>query len=129
MRLHGFTVDKDDHIYIADRGNNRVQIFDSKGVCKKKVCTSGSGNLQFSGPVDICFNHHDNHLYVVDSNNHRIQVLSTELVHKRSIGSKGIKSEQLKNPRCIAFDSHNHLYVSDHGNNCVKVFTTEGKFL
>ncbi len=56
-------------------------------------------------------------------------MLSTELVHKRSIGSKGIKSEQLKNPRCIAFDSHNHLYVSDHGNNCVKVFTTEGKFL
>ncbi len=125
----GVTVDTDDNIYVADCGNNRVQKFDSQGVFISKVGTSGSGSLQFSRPVDICFNHHDNHLYVVDSNNHRIQVLSTKLEHKRSIGSKGIKSEQLKNPRCIAFDSANNLYVSDHSNNCVKVFTTEGKFL
>ncbi len=126
---YGVTVDKDDNIYIADCGNNRIQKFDSKGVFKKKVGTSGSGSLQFSKPSDVCFNREDNNLYVVDSNNHRIQVLSTELLHVRSFGAQGKGSEQLKNPRCIDFDSANNLYVSDQSNNCVKVFTVEGKFL
>ncbi len=126
---HGVTVDKNDNIYVVDRGNDCVNKFSSDGEVVAAVGNRGSGNLQFSGPFGICYNRRDNNLYVPDQLNHRIQVLSTELKFVRCFGTKGNENGQLQRPLYATFDSANNLYVADRLNNRVQVFTAEGQFL
>ena len=124
----GVTVDNDDNIYVVEF-SSRVNKFSSNGEFVASVGSKGSGNLQFIGPIGICYNRRDNNLYVPDQCNHRIQVLSTELKFVRCFGTRGNGNGQLQNPFCATFDSANNLYVTDNGNNRVQVFTAEGQFL
>ncbi|XP_064384908.1 tripartite motif-containing protein 3-like [Halichondria panicea] len=126
---HGVTVDKDNNMYVMEYGNHRVNKFSSDGEFVAAVGSPGSGNLQFTNPVGICYNRRDNDLYVVDQCNHRIQVLSTDLTFIRCFGTRGNGNGQLQSPLFAAFDSANNLYVTDHGNHRVQVFTAEGQFL
>ncbi len=103
--------------------------FSSNGEFVAAVGSQGSGNLQFSSPVGICYNRRDNNLYVPDQSNHRIQVLSTELKFVRCFGTQGNWNGQLQNPLYATFDSANNLYMTDHSNHRVQVFTAEGQFL
>ena len=126
---YGVTVDKDDNIYVVELNNHRVNKFSSDGEFVAVVGSQGSGNLQFSCPLGICYNRRDNNLYVADQSNHRIQVLSTELKFVRCFGTPGNGNGQLQNPLFATFDSANNLYVTDHYNHRVQVFTAEGQFL
>ncbi len=126
---HGVTVDKDDNIYVVDCGNNRVNKFSSDGEFVAAVGSPGSGNLQFSSPIGICYNRRDNNLYVPDQSNHRIQVLSTELKFVRCFGTPGNGNGQLQQPLYATFDSANNLYVTEYANHRVQVVTAEGQFL
>ena len=47
----------------------------------------------------------------------------------RKFGSNGSNNGQFSYPRGITFDSHNHLYVVDSGNNRVQKFNTNGNYL
>ena len=125
----GVTVDKDDNIYVVEYGNHRVNKFSSDGEFVAAVGSLGSGNLQFSNPVGICYNRRDNNLYVPDQSNNRIQVLSTELKFVRCFGTPGNGNGQLQNPLYATFDNANNFYVTDYGNYRVQVFTAEGQFL
>ena len=126
---HGVAVDKDDNIYVVECSNNRVNKFSSDGEFVAAVGSQGSGNLQFSTPVGICYNRRVNNLYVSDSENHRIQVISTELKSIRCFGTLGNENGQLHTPYYATFDSANNLYVTEYANNRVQVFTAEGQFL
>ena len=126
---YGVTVDKDDNIYVVEYGNHRVNKFSSDGEFVAAVDSTGSGNLQFSSPLDICYNRRDNNLYVPDDTNHRIQVLSTDLKFVRSFGTQGNGNGQLQQPVYASFDSADNLYVTEFANHRVQVFTAEGRFL
>ena len=124
----GVTVDKDDNIYVVEY-SNRVNKFSSDGEFVAAVGSPGSGNLQFSSPVGICYNRRDNNLYVPDNGNHRIQVLSTDLTFVRCFGTLGNGNGRLHSPYYATFDSANNLYVTEYTNHRVQVFTAEGQFL
>ena len=126
---YGVTVDKDDNIYVMEVNNHRVNKFSSDGEFVAAGGSLGSGNLQFSGPLGICYNRRDNNLYVPDQSNNRIQVLSTELNFVRCFGTPGKGNGQLQSPLYAAFDSANNLYVTEYTNHRVQVFTAEGQFL
>ncbi len=126
---YGVAVDKDDNIYVVECGNHRVNKFSSDGEFVAAVGSHGSGNLQFSNPMCICYNRRDNNLCVPDQSNDRIQVLSTELKFVRCFGTPGNGNGQLQNPLYATFDSANNLYVTDSRNHRVQVFTAEGQFL
>ena len=49
----GIAVDTAGLVYVADRGNNRVQKFTSAGNLISKWGSQGSGNGQFSAPSGI----------------------------------------------------------------------------
>jgi sugar lactone lactonase YvrE len=57
--LHGIAIDGRGRIFIADRGNNRIQLFDQEG---KHLSTW----TQFGTPSGIAFDDHDQ-IYVADS--------------------------------------------------------------
>ncbi len=125
----GVTVDQDDNVYVVDNKSNRVRKFSAEGVLLITAGSTGSGDLQFSGPVGICYNRGNNNLYVVDHGNHRIQVLTTDLKFVQCFGTYGGESRQFIYPQNAAFDSANNFYVTDFSNNRVQVFTADGRFL
>lgn len=63
-------------IYVADTGNNRIQVFSSVGVWQGTYGSLGSGNGQFNHPYGIAVDPYGN-MFVADATNNRIQKLNS----------------------------------------------------
>lgn len=61
-----------DEVYVADTGNNRIQVFDLDGEYVRSIGEAGSGDGQLQIVTDFLFDS-DGHLQVVDAFNARIQ--------------------------------------------------------
>ncbi len=66
------TVGPENHIYVADFYNHRIQIIGEDGQFVSTFGSQGSGNGQFERPTDMAFDA-DGNLYVLDFGNDRIQ--------------------------------------------------------
>ena len=64
-------------ILVADRDNNRIQVFDSDGVYLYQMGQDGNGEGEFTHPSGLAFDAASN-LYVVDSHNQRVQVFTPD---------------------------------------------------
>ena len=62
------------------------------------------------------------HIYVVDRGNDRIQKFDSNGTFIASWGSHGINNSQFNEVAGVTVDSAGHVYVSDYGDNTVKVF-------
>jgi hypothetical protein len=124
----GVAFDSAGRIYVADRENNRVQIFDSTGIYSATLGngTCGTGDDEFCRPHGLAIGSGDV-LYVADSDNHRVQVF-------RLVGDSMVFSQSITTGAAdfgwvpaVAVDA-NHLYVADNDNNQVHVFNRGGVF-
>ena len=68
----GITLDSAGNIYVADNGNDRIQILDSDGNFLSKFGTTGTGDGQFDDPYDVALDSVGN-IYVLDNGNIRVQ--------------------------------------------------------
>ncbi len=101
-------------LYVCDRGNERVVIFDTN-LNPIRVFADG-GQL-----VDIAFGT-DNHVYLSDKNRNTIFMYTSDGQLKAGFGES-----MLKAPRGLLIHS-GHLYVSDRNNARIAVFeTTSGE--
>ena len=64
-------------VYVADRGNHRVQVLKPDLTFSHTFGTKGSGRGQFNYPRDVAINRHGL-AYVTDCWNHRIQIFTPE---------------------------------------------------
>jgi len=69
----GIDVGPEGHVYVADTGNSRVQVFDSMGEVVRVFGTAGTELGQLREPVGIAAGE-GGEVFVTDSWNHRIQV-------------------------------------------------------
>jgi tripartite motif-containing protein 71 len=109
-------VDSLDNIYVCDKGNNRIQKFDSEGNFLLQFGESGSGNRQFNNPADITIGP-DGNVYVVDEYNHRIQIFSPD---GKWLGKWGVRS-----PISIMFDKDGKAYIissATKGGYTIQIF-------
>lgn len=127
-RPWGVCCDKDGHIIVADRSNNRIQIFRQDGTFVRKFGTQGSGPSQFDRPAGVAVDARG-HIVVADKDNHRIQMFTLEGIFLLSFGEKGSKSGQFNYPWDVAVNSEGQIAVSDTRNHRVQLFTSEGTFL
>ena len=112
------------NLYVADCGNNRVQLFRSGEPYGYTVAggISAQGALSLSCPTGITLDA-ENYLFIVDSNNHRI-IRSGRSGFLCIVGCGGIafKSSQLFLPSTLSFDRFGNMFVVDTGNNRIQKF-------
>ena len=123
----GVAVDKDDNVYVSDKGNSSLLKFSKEWRLMKVVEREGRqpGEFKTLGMIKII----NDKLYVCDRGNNRVQVLNTELEYVNSFGCHGNGDGQFNLPNGIAQDRAGNLYVTDSRNNRVQVFDCKGQFL
>lgn len=127
-RPWGICVDQKGRVIVADRSNNRVQIFDKDGNFLAKFGSSGNRPGQFDRPAGITTNTL-NHIVVADKDNHRIQVFDESGQFLLKFGDRGRAVGYFNYPWGVATNSHNAIAVSDTRNHRVQIFTPQGQFV
>lgn len=128
-RPWGVCCDKDGNIIVADRSNNRIQIFDKYGKFVHKFGSAGSRNGQFDRPAGVTCDQERGTIIVADKDNHRVQVFKVDGMFELKFGEKGSKNGQFSYPWDVAVNSEGNILVSDTRNHRVQLFTYDGQFI
>ena len=121
-RLSGIVVDKDDAIYLLDRGSRKLFKFDQNYELVKVVTGEGQGldlfnswGITFCGDQVIVGSRNPPYLYIFHTN--------LELNRKIDLERVGVGD----NISGIAGDEHMNLYICDYRNNSVHVLSLKGQ--
>ena len=127
-RPWGVCTDRDGNIIIADRSNNRIQVFGLDGKFRHKFGGPGSRNGQFDRPAGVAVDTRGR-IIVADKDNHRVQIFSFDGTFLMKFGEKGSKNGQFNYPWDVAVNSEGKLLVSDTRNHRIQLFNLDGQFL
>jgi DNA-binding beta-propeller fold protein YncE len=144
---HTVKIDKDDNIWVTDKGSDMVIKFNPEGRVvmvfgrKQEASDEGTEPLKHIKPplppvdgmfrqvTDMAWDSAGN-TYISDGYiNSRIAKVDKDGNWLKSWGEPGDKPGQLNVPHSIAVDAQNNIYVADRGNRRIQVFDSEGKFL
>jgi|SRR5208283_4780375 len=144
---HSVKIDKDDNIWVADKGSDMVIKFTPAGRVamvfgrKQEASDESTGPLKHPKPplppvdgmfrqvTDIAWDSAGN-TYISDGYiNSRIAKVDKNGSWLRSWGEPGSDPGQFMTPHSIAIDANDHIYVADRGNRRIQVFDVQGKFL
>ena len=123
---YGIFVDTNYDLYVADRSNNRIQLFHLGETNGITVAGNTSANLtiELNYPRYVILDG-NKYLFIADGDNHRI-IGSDENGFRCIIAcsmSSGATSDKLNYPRSPAFDSFGNLFVVDTSNNRIQKFS------
>src|SRR5215468_5407489 len=144
---HSVKVDREDNIWVADKGSDMVIKFSSEGHVlmvfgrKQEASDEKTGPLAHPKPplppvdgmfrqvTDMAWDKAGN-TYISDGYiNSRIAKIDKNGNWIKSWGEPGDQPGQFSTPHSIAVDAEDHIYVADRGKRRIQVFDTEGKFL
>jgi YD repeat-containing protein len=127
-RPASLAIDTEGDIWVADRGNSRIEEFDMKGKYLSQFGAKGSGKGQFLEPEGLAIDSHGN-IWVADTYNGRVQEFSQADELIQVVGSYGAAPGQMGEPTGIDIGPWGHVWVADWQNNRVEEFTDKGKFI
>ena len=113
----GLTIDEEGRIYIADAGNNRVQVIDDAGHFIIEFGSRGWQTGEFDHPTDIALSFQRSYrLYVADTGNNRVQYCNfvDQIFYLLSESADDIL---LDRPEGIGIGRNGEVYVVDTGNH------------
>ena len=119
---------KGDVLYVADRGNHRVQKLTSSGKFLHKFGKEGSGQGQFDWPIAVIIDS-NNKLIISDRHNHRIQIFNENGGWLLTIDGNGSGNHSFQQPCGLALDPQGNIHVAAIGSDTIKVFTKEGVYV
>jgi DNA-binding beta-propeller fold protein YncE len=126
-------VDRAGNIYVADKGNHRIQKFDASGRFLLKWGrnggdgSAGAASGEFNLPYSVAIAP-TGEVYVTDTANNRLQkftpagVFIARIGHNGGDGSPGTAPGEFTTPYGVAVDCRGNLYVTDEGNDRVETF-------
>jgi 6-bladed beta-propeller len=144
---HAVRVDREDNIWVADKGSDMVVRFDPEGRVlmvfgrKAEASDLGAHPLEHPKPplppVDGLFRQvtdmawdSDNNVYITDGYiNSRVAEFDRDGNWVKSWGEPGTGPGQFRTLHSIVVDRDNHIYIADRGNARIQVFDTSGKLL
>lgn len=94
---------KEDKLYIIDRDNQRVQVFDKNGTFLFQWDSEGEGEGEFALPYGLDVDKEGN-VWVADRGSNRIQKFDAEGNFLIEFGSGGSEEGQYSHPRHVAVD-------------------------
>lgn len=124
--------DSQGHIYVVDRGNSRIQVFDGDGRFVRTI--GGRSNDGTDDPSELDFCRHivideNDRVYVCDSYDHHIHVYDAKGNAITQFGEYGDGEGQFHHPVAMAIDRNRYLHVVETGNARVQVFDLNGNYL
>jgi DNA-binding beta-propeller fold protein YncE len=144
---HTVRVDKQDNIWVADKGSDMVIKFNPEGRVlmvfgrKQEASDEGTGPLKHPKPplppvdgmfrqvTDMTWDSAGN-TYISDGYiNSRVAKVDKDGKWIKSWGEPGDGPGQLNTPHSIAADAQGNIYVADRGNRRIQVFDSDGKLL
>ena len=109
---HGIVGSRDGLIYVADRTNSRVQVFDHMGTFKGQGVTREGNGGAFS--VALSPDPQQRWVYVTDGTGHRIWILRrSDMQVVGSFSEEGFGPGQVGRPHNITVDSKGNIYVAE----------------
>jgi sugar lactone lactonase YvrE len=138
----GIEVDESGNVLIADSGNNRIRKVSLSGII---TTVAGNGKAGFAGdggpataaqlnyPVGVALDASGN-IFIVDRSNNRIRrVNGAGIITTLTGGIPGFSgdggpasSARISDPRGVALDANGNVFVSDSGNNRIRMITPAG---
>ncbi len=122
-------------IYVPDLQGDKVSAWTPPEagaahlVYASQIGSAGSGNGQFSTPIDPAFDG-EGDLFVTDLGNNRVEKFSPSGAYVSSFGSGGSGNGQFNGPGGIAINqSTKYIYVADTSNARIEQFTLSGSFV
>jgi hypothetical protein len=144
---HSVRIDKQDDIWVADKGSDLVIEFNPAGRVvmvfgrKQEASDEGTAPLKHPTPplppvdglfrqvTDMAWDAAGN-IYISDGYiNSRIAKFDKDGNWIKSWGEPGSEPGQFNTPHNIAVDANGNIYVADRGNRRIQVFDGDGKFL
>ena len=122
----GIQFDSDDHLWVVESRNNRVQKFTKDGDFLLAFGGPGTGAGEFNRPWGITIDGNGD-IYVADWENDRVQKFAPDGRYLMSFGEE--YGGELKRPANVAVDSEGDVYVTDFGNRRVRVYESNGDIL
>ena len=113
---HNISISRDGFVYVADRPNNRIQVFRKDGtyvkeafVSKRTLLAGAASGFVLSPDPQQRF------LYMIDGANHHVWILNRETLQVIArFGQQGLFGGSLNVPHAIAVDSRGNLYVGEN---------------
>jgi DNA-binding beta-propeller fold protein YncE len=113
--VHDVALDKTGKVYVADRSNRRIQVFDGEGRFLAKWTATGS-------PWGLAYSEKENAIYMCDGENNRVVKLDLDGQVRGVLGGFGKAPGLFDFPHHIAIDSEGALYVAEIKNWRVQKF-------
>jgi len=123
----GIAIDRDGEIYVVERNNGRISVFDAQGKFKRFIGALGLIYGRTYSPEGI-FLYNDT-ILLADTRNHRIQIFDKQGEVLLVIGEMGDRDDQFRLPTSLEATKDGLLYVVDSKHNYIKVISLEGKFI
>ncbi len=115
-------------VFVADTGNNRVQIFSPEGVFIGTFGSAGTGDGEFLSPTTIAVADNGN-IYVADRYRDDVQFFSKEKAFIGKWGGPGKGPGEFHGPADIAFGPLGTIFVVDYSNSRIQYFEPGGEYI
>ena len=112
-------------IAVCDMGRHVIAVFTESGKFKTEFGGLGTRPGLFNTPRGVTYNK-SGHIIVADSLNNRIQIFDDVYHLIKAFSQKGGRGYDVNDPRDVAA-SESNIWVCDHGNNRIRIFTRDGK--
>jgi NHL repeat-containing protein len=113
---HNISISRDGFVYVADRPNNRIQVFRKDGtfvketfIARRTFLSGAASGFALSPDPQQRF------LYMIDGANHHVWILERESMKVIArFGQQGLYGGALNVPHAIAVDSKGNIYVGEN---------------
>ncbi len=118
-------VDNMDWVYVADTGNNRIQLFDAELNFRDIFGRKGSAVGEFNQPQGISVDQ-QGRIVIADTGNNRIQICQDMDGDCFAFGGLGSGEGQFNAPTGVEVDQLGRIWVADTGNHRIQVCNETG---